>query len=699
MKLKQLEGKKKMDNIVQFTPKVESTAKQNLNEFIQLCKNELTAFGTDCWANNLWKTPYGKSNRNTVARFSTNTKPYSSYAYTPLESPFIDFAKAYIRYFYSLNPVSNLQRYMEALRGIEETLIITKGSADILELDGVVLDALPNVLSKRYSDKSALNKIGYQLEKILDFCRSKQITPSFPEWSNPYGKQKDLTILLDDKGKEHRSKKLPSDEEMMLVAQLFHDAPNLSIEAQYYTSIMALLMVAPSRGVELTNLPVNCLEWEEDRAGTKKLGIRWKPAKGGKAGLKWIPTVMEDVVVEAVKRLEKISEPARRAAKFAEENPSVFMRHEQCLTSSSFGDDKALNYLELAAAIGMEMDRPSQMYNKTKWLGQLYREGNDQITYNALGKYFYDLYTSKLNNWPFIDQSSKVKASEALLLHRENEFHSDFEPRNYSFQLPTVNQINDRFVQKSSRDGRSLWAKYSIESPEKDKPIAIPTHNARHWLSTKAERGGMDELTLANWAGRAKVSDNEHYDHRTEDEKSETARNILIPENATALDKININLPVSYEDIGKDLIGVAIVTEFGVCEHDFAMMPCQRHGDCETCKELVCIKGYSSSLDLLKKREEQVAEQFNKAVENHEKGAFGADRWVSALGWRLSHIRTKIRLLENDDLPDGTPIRIPEEFDPSPTKEILREKGLEHDIKQPESITLDDDIYALLEIK
>ena len=59
----------------------------------------------------------------------------------------------------------------------------------------------------------------------------------------------------------------------------------------------------------------------------------------------------------------------------------------------------------------------------------------------------------------------------------------------------------------------------------------------------------------------------------------------------------------------------------------------------------------------------------------------------------------KIRLLENDDLPDGIPIRIPEEFDPSPTKEILLEKGLEHDIKQPESITLNYDIYALLEIK
>lgn len=49
--------------------------------------------------------------------------------------------------------------------------------------------------------------------------------------------------------------------------------------------------------------------------------------------------------------------------------------------------------------------------------------------------------------------------------------------------------------------------------------IQLPSHNARHWLSTKAESGGMDELTLANWAGRARLADNKAYDHRTEEEK------------------------------------------------------------------------------------------------------------------------------------------------------------------------------------
>ena len=61
----------------------------------------------------------------------------------------------------------------------------------------------------------------------------------------------------------------------------------------------------------------------------------------------------------------------------------------------------------------------------------------------------------------------------------------------------------------------------------------------------------MDELTLANWAGRARVADNKAYDHRTEEEKSEAVRDLLIPEDISILDKIHLNLPITYEDLGK----------------------------------------------------------------------------------------------------------------------------------------------------
>ena len=512
-------------------------------------------------------------------------------------------------------------------------------------------------------------------------------------WNNPYKRPRDLTILLDERGKEYRSSKMPTDEEMMLVAKLFHDAPNLDKETEYYTAVMALLMVAPSRCSELMSLSVNCLEWEEDSLGNKQLGIRWIPEKNGKEGLKWVPSCMQDIVVEAVKRLTNISSLAREVAKFAEENPNILMLSNKELAPPHSLYQKHLTKSEIAEVLDID----SKNSCNTKWFKNLISENDGIITYEILGKFLYKKYTSKFNNWPYVDKHKSVKVSEALLLFRENEFHDDFSPKSFSFVLPTVNQINDRFCYSETRPKTSLWEKHCIGT-SKGEFIRLPSHNARHWLSTKAERGGMDELTLANWAGRARVADNKAYDHRTEEEKSESARDLLISEDISILDKIHLNLPVTYEDLGKDRIGIATVTEIGICEHDYAMSPCSRHGDCETCKELVCIKGLESSLGILKQREIQLTEQLSKAKEHHRIGIFGADRWISNLWWRLTHIKTKIKFLENSEIPNGSLLRMPDEYDPSPVKLALQEKGMDIDIQKPETAKLDDELYRLMEL-
>lgn len=583
---------------------------------------------------------------------------------------------------------------MESLRMVEMALYNVKDNCDILQLDNLVINEVETLVLKKYKkDTESVNKLGYQLEKLFDFCRENGITPNLSLWNNPYKRPRDLTILLDERGKEYRSSKMPTDKEMILVAKLFHDAPKLDKETEYYTAVMALLMVAPSRCSELMSLSINCLEWTEDRLGNKQLGIRWIPAKNGKEGLKWVPGRMQDVIVEAVKRLTDIGYLARRSAKFAEENVNMLMLSYQGMQSPNDLFKKPLDEIEIGKILAINGEKGIH----AKWFKKLVNENNGIITYDVLGRYLYEKYTSKFNYWPYIDKNKTVRASEALLLFRENEFHNEFRPRNFSFVLPTVNQINDRFCYSETRPKTSLWEKHDIRT-SKGEFIRLLSHNARHWLSTKAERGGMDELTLANWAGRAIVADNKAYDHRTEEEKSEAVRDLLIPEDISILDKIHLNLPVTYEDVGKDGVGVTTITEIGICEHDYAMSPCSRHGDCETCKELICIKGLESSLEILKHREIQLTEQINKAKEHHKLGAFGADRWISNLGWRLAHIRTKIAFLENSEIPNGTLLRIPDEYDPSPVKLALLEKGMDIDVKKPETAKLDDDLYRLMEM-
>tara|TARA_Y100000589_G_scaffold283399_1_gene281450 strand:- start:6878 stop:7207 length:330 start_codon:yes stop_codon:yes gene_type:complete len=73
----------------------------------------------------------------------------------------------------------------------------------------------------------------------------------------------------------------------------------------------------------------------------------------------------------------------------------------------------------------------------------------------------------------------------------------------------------------------------------------------------------------------------------------------------------------------------------------------------------------------LKNLEKLYEEQLEDAIVKAGDKVFGADRWVTALGFRLSKIKTIITMMEDPNTPDGTPIRIPDELDPSPVKRSL----------------------------
>ena len=151
--------------------------------------------------------------------------------------------------------------------------------------------------------------------------------------------------------------------------------------------------------------------------------------------------MMQDVIVEAVNRLKDIGVLSRKAAKFAEENANMLMLSYQGVQLPNDLFKKSLDEIEIGKILSINGENGIH----TKWFKKLMNENNGIITYDVLGRYLYEKYTSKFNYWPYIDKNKNVKASEALLLFRENEFHTEFRPRNFSFVLPTVNQVNDRF--------------------------------------------------------------------------------------------------------------------------------------------------------------------------------------------------------------------------------------------------------------
>ncbi len=691
------------NNIAHFIPKQTQTAKENLRTFIKLCREKLTVFGAyedvdsesgiSLWDKNDWETI--KGDKRVAVRFSKLGEKTGN-SYKTLSSPFLDFAKAYIKHTYTDNPISSLTYYILAFKVLDKVLIDIYGEADILELDGRGLAHISTVVSEKDISPIVANKMGYQLEKILTFCRKNLFTPSLPSWTNIYPKQKDFTIFLNDEFKEVQAQKMPSDEEMYLLADFFHNAPSLGLEAEYYSSIFVFLMVAPSRADELRDLTLNPFVWETNKAGQEKLGIRWYPAKGGKSGVKWVPDCMKDIVLEAHERLKRIGQPARKMAQFAIEHPNVLPLIIGLRSDELLNPNMPITLKQFLEVMGFNK-KGKKSFPANKWIKKIQAENNGNITFKALGEYLYQRSTKQFKKFPKLStKQPKVKVSESLLLHRAYEFHGTASPLRFSFRIPDINELIAK-LSGNTGSTASIFEKYDFKLKDGSFP-KLTTHQPRHWLNTKAQSGGMDQLVLARWSGRAKITDNRSYDHRTQEEKSREVALLMNDDDITIPVKIEANLPVTFKDIGKDLDGAAIVTELGICEHDYAMTPCGRNGDCETCKEMVCIKGFSSSLEQLKKREKEVETQWEKATKDHEQGIFGADRWVSSHAWRLAHIKTKITLLEDDRIPDGTPIRTPEKYDPSPVKEALNDKGFDVGAVESQAEEIANNVYKLLEL-
>lgn len=673
-----------MSNVIHFEPKDELTAKENLESFIVHCRDKLTLYDDQGgWQSNNWK--HEQKGRSIAMTFSKYREVSNPANFDPLEEPFLSFAKSYIRYNQSIKAVSSVTNKMVALRIIHDALFEVHDDTDILKFDGLVLNKVNELTVLRISNDDRRNKVGYQIQILLDFIRDKKFVPTLQAWINPWPTVGAKAERTDKESIEWQNKRCPSMHQMLALADSFAKAKTR--EDKYWSSVLALLMFAPGRGSELSELTIDCIHRGENGA----LGVRWYANKGFGYTVKWVPKDLEETVLEAHRRLMKIGQPARKAAKFAYDNPNTFLRHKNCCTSKNLSENEKLNAYEFACAMNFSeatTDRLLDDYidlhsdaawiaigeNTTKWIKKLRTNGSP--TYRDLAKSTLEEY--KHARWPNLNSIDRP-IWESLVIIRDREFHNKLPVRSFSWRLPTVNELNAQLAirDKLKNPPKTLFQRMGYKD-EDGSEIRLTSHQIRVWLSTNAERGGMDAWQLARWAGRARINDNRHYDLRTSGEREQQARSIMeFNERPTALQAIKLNLPVSYTDLGLNRIGVADVTEYGMCTHDYAMSPCTKGGECMMCKEHVCIKGMPKTLESIIRLEDQVESQFKKAERDEISGHFGANRWVTHLSWKLAHIRTQRLLLESEDTAEGAILWIPPDHDPSPIKRALAQNDLQ----------------------
>ncbi len=564
-----------MAEIFQFKPKATLTAAGNLEAFISKCRDQLTVFGSDLdWQEPVW------SNITVFAKLGVITRnPMQGEVQDP---EFIDFAKAYFRYQQG-HHLTGTKNESKALRAVEAALLQVNGNANIDGMSISVLDEAAELARQHYSDGSAYH-CGREIEQLAKFLTENQlISSAMQNWVNPI-KRVDDKNKTGRAAKKNREEKLPSDIALNALAEIYDNDP-IHKRDIFTTSVFAMLMSEPSPITEVLALPVDCEVFETDREGIERYGWRFFSGKGYEGDIKWIPTVMVSVAKTAIARAKKLSENARQLAKWIEKNPNKFYRHASC---PDVADDEPLSMEQACMALGFAHD--SQKTSRSSLGYRCLTKEDDAHTLNILWQHTMARLPA---DFPWFDKDKQIKYSNALFALNANQLHGNRGCLPVELHKPTNNFFNNDLTPRKALDGKhaSIFDRhgYSAENGER---VKLTSHQARHLLNTIAQRGGLSNLEIAKWAGRADVKQNRIYNHMTEYELVGMAER-LDPTKALfgPVGEVAKYLPVTMQEFNTLEHASVNVTEYGYCVHDYTMSLCEKFRDCVNCTEQVCIKG------------------------------------------------------------------------------------------------------------
>ncbi|EFJ8098254.1 integrase [Escherichia coli] len=632
-----------MAEIFQFKPKATLTAAQNLGVFISKCRVQLIVFGSDLnWEAPVWP------NITVFAKLGIITR-------TPMQGEvqdpaFIDFAKAYFRYQQGHHPTGT-KNESKALRAIEAALIQVNGNANIDGLSISVLDEASELVRQHYSDGAAYH-CGREIERLAKFVvENRLVSSAVQNWVNPIRRAEDKN-KTGREAKKNREKKLPSDIALNALAEIFANDP-MDERDIFTTSVFAMLMSAPSRISEVLALPADCEVFETDSEDIERYGWRFFAGKGYEGGIKWIPTVMVGVAKTAIARTKMLSENARQLAKWIEIHPDKFYRHANC---PDVADDEPLTMEQSCMALGLACKSKKQCRSSLFNRGLAQEDGS-----HTLKSLWRHAMARLPDGFPWFDKDKGIKYSNALFALNVNQFHGNCRCIPIELYKPTNNFFNNDLTPRETLNGKhaSIFDRYNYHA-ENGERVKLTSHQARHLLNTIAQRGGLSNLEIAKWSGRADMKQNRAYNHMTEyelvgmSERLDPSKGLFGPAGDVAK-----HLPVTIQEFNTLDHAAVHVTEYGYCVHDYTMGPCEKFRDCVNCTEQVCIKGEDTEiLDRIKKRLVKSERMFCIADAAVERGEMGADRWYQYHKKTVTRLRELVAILENPDIENGAQIKL-----------------------------------------
>ncbi|MBD9609812.1 hypothetical protein [Pseudomonas sp. PDM08] len=629
-------------------------ATKNIEAFINHSKNEIKLWGNIpgfCWDDSKWPTHHHPVRFCNI--LGINKSPHKPiFISDELSYPFIDFAKAYLRYTQHLRETKVFRRGMTAMRLLEHALIEDLGFANVAYVEPRHFTTASILIQTlNYQDTSG---IGACLQKLAKDISALNLSAAETcNWKNPYVGVNSTHIKNKHLSQEKRQAKLPNDEGLLALAEIFSNGYSSEQDDEdiFISSATCLLLSAPMRISELGRFRNNVYKKEKDKFGTLQGHLNYWSPKTGEYVTKEIPTIISEHTEEAITRLSTMTEEGRKLAHHYETNGNKFYRHPEC---PDVGDEELLSSMQIAQALGFSKPSGAStfIYNIT---------GNYSTKGWTLNKLWNDVILVKhklLNpNFPYQlpaytrNNGARVKMSDALicLRYRQISSHQRTSPvllSPYSsscYSLRVDGKIQKRITKNVSM---SIFLKHGYPNTK------IRSHEMRHFLNTLAQEAGISSEAITKWSTRASNAQTSTYMHMPSERKVEKISNMRGK-------NTQVNLPpITENDYDLRNKGPLISTRYGICLHPWTVTPCIKHADCLNCNELLICKGHKRSNEAIIKERNRVYENFiaaKKKIDNNEKAA---TRWFDAHKSNLERLDLLINSLDNNSIPSGTPIRI-----------------------------------------
>jgi hypothetical protein len=389
---------------------------------------------------------------------------------------------------------------------------------------------------------------------------------------------------------------------------------------------------------------------QNDSKGTPVYSLRWYPGKGAPPQTKSVITSMVEVVKEALEKIRALTKPARKVAAWYERHPT------QLYLPPSLTPLRDKLTLSLAEVAEIVFATPPKRAAIVSWV-QRHKVRSQNPKCMAAAYAFADVEAAVLKKlprgFPFVNKETGLKHSEALFCHPRGLRHAIYGTYRGAIETIGTADLNNLMNRRGNMFERFGYV-------EKDgSPIRVRTHQLRHYLNTLAQAGGLSQLDIAVWSGRANIHQNAVYDHVSDrdalailDENTRDDRHVL-----PALTEKRKAVLIKRDEFERLQVKTAHTTEFGFCVHDFAMLPCQLHMDCLNCDEHLCVKGDQVRNENLRRWRDETQRLLAHSQAAQSQGVHGADRWTQHQTRTLQRVEQILEVYDDQTVPNGAVIQ------------------------------------------